>query len=135
MLKKAGIVVAAAAATLLAVSPLAFAGDKGDDGGHGHHHGHESSTTNNNGQSSKGGLINFSNNSLAVPIQACNNDVPIQGGVGQVQAPIKDITGALSGALAIFGTANSAIEQTTDNSRECGDNTGEAGSTNTQDVG
>lgn len=30
MLKKAGIVVAATAASLLAVSPLAFAGDKGD---------------------------------------------------------------------------------------------------------
>ena len=36
MLKKAGIVAAASAATLLAVSPLAFAGDKG---GHGHGHG------------------------------------------------------------------------------------------------
>lgn len=37
MLKKAGIVVAASAAALLAVSPLAFAGDKGDwDGDHGH---------------------------------------------------------------------------------------------------
>lgn len=35
MLKKAGIVVAAAAAGLLAVSPLAFAGSKGDDHGHG----------------------------------------------------------------------------------------------------
>ena len=34
MLKKAGIVVAAAAAALLAVSPLAFAGDK-SDGDHG----------------------------------------------------------------------------------------------------
>ena len=37
MLKKAGIVVAAAAAGLLAVSPLAFAGEghhKGDDKGH-----------------------------------------------------------------------------------------------------
>ena len=40
MLKKAGIVVAAAAAGLLAVSPLAFAGEaghhKGDDKGHHH---------------------------------------------------------------------------------------------------
>jgi hypothetical protein len=34
VLKKAGIVVAATAAGVLAVSPLAFAGDKG---GHGHH--------------------------------------------------------------------------------------------------
>ena len=37
MLKKAGIVVAGSAAALLAVNPLAFAGDKG-----GHGHGHES---------------------------------------------------------------------------------------------
>ncbi len=34
MLKKAGILVAATAAGLLAVSPLAFAGDKGHDGGY-----------------------------------------------------------------------------------------------------
>lgn len=33
MLKKAGILVAATTAGLLAVSPLAFAGDKGHDGG------------------------------------------------------------------------------------------------------
>ena len=38
MLKKAGIVVAASAAALLAVSPLAFAGDKGGEA-HGHGHG------------------------------------------------------------------------------------------------
>ncbi len=41
MLKKAGIVVAAAAAGLLAVSPLAFAGEqghKGDKGDYGRHH-------------------------------------------------------------------------------------------------
>lgn len=41
MLKKAGIVVAAAAAGLLAVSPLAFAGEAGAHGhDHGHGHGH-----------------------------------------------------------------------------------------------
>jgi hypothetical protein len=42
VLKKAGIVVATAAAGLLAVSPLAFAGDKGSDhGDKGYHHGHD----------------------------------------------------------------------------------------------
>lgn len=42
MLKKAGIVVATAAAGLLAVSPLAFAGDMGYGHGHDHdHHGHK----------------------------------------------------------------------------------------------
>lgn len=42
MLKKAGIVVAAAAAGLLALSPLAFAGDKGHED---HHHKGEHSTS------------------------------------------------------------------------------------------
>jgi hypothetical protein len=54
VLKKAGIVVATAAAGLLAVSPLAFAGDMGysgdhhghgDHGGHGGHGGHGASTS------------------------------------------------------------------------------------------
>jgi hypothetical protein len=40
VLKKAGIVVATAAAGLLAMSPLAFAGDKDDHDGHHHHHRH-----------------------------------------------------------------------------------------------
>ncbi len=41
MLKKAGILVAATAAGLLAVSPLAFAGDKG----HGGYEGHDDETS------------------------------------------------------------------------------------------
>jgi hypothetical protein len=40
VLKKAAIVVATAAAGVLAVSPLAFAGEMGDHG-HGHGHGHD----------------------------------------------------------------------------------------------
>jgi hypothetical protein len=54
VLKKAGIVVATAAAGLLAVSPLAFAGDKGhdeDDGHRGdkkHHSSHDSRYDHNN---------------------------------------------------------------------------------------
>jgi len=38
VLKKAGIVVATSVAALLAVSPLAFAGDYNDNGGGGGHH-------------------------------------------------------------------------------------------------
>jgi hypothetical protein len=38
VLKKAGIVVAVAAAGMLAVSPLAFAGEGGDNWGHDNHH-------------------------------------------------------------------------------------------------
>ena len=44
MLKKAGIVVATAAVGLLAVSPLAFAGDKGGHRDHGHGGSNVSST-------------------------------------------------------------------------------------------
>jgi hypothetical protein len=118
VLKKAGIVVAGAAATLLAVSPLAFAHD---------------TTTNNNGESSHG-LINVSDNSLVVPIQACNNDVPVQGGAGQVQVPVKEVTGALTGALALFGKAESSSIVDSDSSRTCGDNSGAAGDTYTQNI-
>jgi hypothetical protein len=44
VLKKAGIVVATVTAGLLAMSPLAFAGDRGDHGKHdkGHHHSNNS---------------------------------------------------------------------------------------------
>ena len=60
MLKKAGIVVAAAAAGLLAVSPLAFADD---------------------GDNSQSGLIDVQNTNVQIPIQACNNSV-IEGVLG-----------------------------------------------------
>ena len=123
MLKKAGIVVAAAAATVLAVSPLAFAGESGWGHGHG---GDKTTNTNVNGDTSKG-LVNVADNNVNVPVQACNNDVPINGGVGAVQVPVKDVTTALSGALAILGKASSSVDQYTDNSRSCGDNSGSAG--------
>ena len=65
MLKKAGIVVAAAAAGLLAVSPLAFADGGGIlDGAHG-----------------QVGLVNVQDSAVQVPIQACNNSV-IEGALG-----------------------------------------------------
>ena len=64
MLKKAGIVVAAAAAGLLAVSPLAFADDGILDGAHG-----------------QLGLVNVQDSAVQVPIQACNNSV-IEGVLG-----------------------------------------------------
>lgn len=105
MMIKAGIVVSAAAATLLAVSPLAFAGDY--DGGNGHHHksshskGHDhdkdrdrdrdrdhrgnrggdksctqdNSASSGRGRGGGGGLLDISNNTVQVPIQACNNNV------------------------------------------------------------
>ena len=95
MLKKAGIVAAATTAGLLALSPLAFAGDyEGDSGHHHHHHGgdndHESSAScyQNNGAKDKthgvhgqAGLVNVQDTTVQVPIQACNNSV-LEGVLG-----------------------------------------------------
>lgn len=103
MFVKAGIVVSAAAATLLAVSPLAFAGDydhsdkkshhksskddhdddkNDDDGDHKRHRGHRGGNDGdcdgnvnqvNNGDSS--GLINISHVNAAVPVNVCDVDI------------------------------------------------------------
>ncbi len=90
MLKKAGIVVAAAAAGLLAVSPLAFAGDyEGDSGDHGSSHHHKSkkvaceqdNSVDNGGDNRQKGLVNVQNTNVQVPIQACNNSV-VEGVLG-----------------------------------------------------
>jgi ABC-type Zn2+ transport system substrate-binding protein/surface adhesin len=109
--KKAGIVLAVSAAGLLAVSPLAFAGDYSDnDGGHGHHskhhggddndgdhdgdHGdHDGDDDNDNGGNRthlQSGLVNLQDVGVQVPVQACNNSI---------------LTGAL-GILSL-GTSNS----------------------------
>jgi len=93
VLKKAGIVVAAAVAGLLAVSPLAFAGDySGDSDHHSHHDGDDNESgaschqDNSSKDESKGphkqhGLINVQDTTVQVPIQACNNSV-IEGVLG-----------------------------------------------------
>jgi hypothetical protein len=98
VLKKAGIVLAAATAGVLALSPLAFAGDY--DSGHDHHghHHHSDSDDNDNDHSAschqdnsakdkadgvhaQGGLVNVQDTTVQVPIQACNNSV-IEGVLG-----------------------------------------------------
>lgn len=89
MLKKAGIVVATATAGLLAVSPLAFAGDYGDDDHDGDHGDDRDSSSfceqdneaSNDVEGEDGGLISVSNNNVQVPIQACGNDI-LSGAVG-----------------------------------------------------
>jgi hypothetical protein len=87
VLKKAGIVVAAAAAGLLAVSPLAFAGDGDDD----HGHGGKTNVEDVNGidDSSNGGLLNLGGNNVDVPVNACDNQVPVN--VLGVQVPVNDV--------------------------------------------
>ncbi|HEX3258451.1 MAG TPA: hypothetical protein VHS35_08030 [Pseudonocardia sp.] len=111
MLKKIAVVVAIATAGLTAVSPLAFA-----TGSHPSH-------VKNTATESSSGLVNVADNNVNTPLQACNNDVPINGGAAATQVPIKDLTGAATGALGLFGTAAAKTDQATDNSRACGDNT------------
>ena len=82
VLKKAGIVVATVAAGLLAVSPLAFAGDyKGDDNKKSHHKSHkkkanDGSCNPDNQVEGKGGGILSGNAIQAVQIQdlICNTN-------------------------------------------------------------
>lgn len=99
MLKKAGIVVAAATAGLLALSPLAFAGDyNGDgdgdgDGGHGHHGNSASceqdNSSDNGGDNKQKGLVNVDDTTAQVPVQACGNDV-LSGTLGIVAKDLKN---------------------------------------------
>ncbi|WP_028938774.1 hypothetical protein [Pseudonocardia spinosispora] len=84
MFKKAGIVVAAATAGMLALSPLAFAGDyDGDSGDHGHsrHHGGHDRDRDRDGDrvNAQSGLVNLQNVGVQAPVQLCNNS--ILGGV------------------------------------------------------
>ncbi len=104
MLKKVALVAAASAASVVAVSPLAFA-----------HESHETGI-----DKSGKGLLNVSGNNVNVPIQVCNNDVPVNAGVGAIQGNAKDITGALTGALGLLGNAKADSHVHTDSDRACG---------------
>lgn len=114
MFVKAGIVAAVAAASLVAVSPLAFAGDydndsKGhhksskdddDDNDSGHHkRKHRSNDDNGDNGDCNGdvnqvntgdsrGLINVSGVNAAVPVNVCDNDI-LSGVLGVLS---KDLT-------------------------------------------
>lgn len=129
MLKKAGIVVAAAAAGLLAVSPLAFAGDKGE---HGHGHGHSVTNNNTNGDES-GGFVNVADNNVNIPIQACHNQVPVN--VLGVQVPIieNDLVAELTGALGLLGGAEASGGDDTVTQDDSCHQKGEAGDAHVQD--
>ncbi|WP_214402311.1 hypothetical protein [Pseudonocardia lacus] len=105
MFKKAGLVVAAATVGLLAVSPLAFANSQPAP-----------PEVENHGNAS---LLNLSDNDLVAPIEACNNDVPVNAGAAPVQGNVKDLTGAVAGAAALLGTAQSENQISTDSARSC----------------
>jgi hypothetical protein len=95
VLKKAGIVVAAAAAGLLAVSPLAFAGETahGKDWGHG--------TEVASSEQNTEGLINVTDTNVNPALNVCDNQIPLN--VLGVQVPVNDssILDGLTGALGI----------------------------------
>ena len=111
MLKKAGIVVAAAAAGLLAVSPLAFAGEShGKSWGHGDVNSFEQNSE---------GLVNVSDTNVNAPLNLCNNDIPVNVGLIPIQGNLKDVTAALTGALGVFGKAEADTDIDYDSSRTC----------------
>jgi hypothetical protein len=109
VLKKAGIIVATAAAGLLAVSPLAFAGDD---------HGKTKIEDVNSIDGSNEGLINVAGNNLSMPVNVCDNQVPVN--VLGVQVPLNgthilaDLTGALG--LGAAGSADTEADSDGDNS-------------------
>ena len=111
-LKKAGIVLAAAAAGLLAVSPLAFAGEShGKSWGHGDVNSFEQNSE---------GLVNVSDTNVNAPVNLlCNNDIPVNVGLVPIQGNLKDVTAALTGALGVFGSAEAETDIDYDSSRTC----------------
>jgi len=115
VLKKAGLIVAASAASIVALSPLAFATD--------------APTPPPGNQNSSGVVNGLNGNNLDVPIQACNNDV--QGQVGLV--PVQDVAEnptlpPLNGALGLLGgEAKAKQDSDVANTRACGQESGGAG--------
>jgi hypothetical protein len=104
VLKKVALVAATSAAAAVAAAPFAMA--------------HEASST---GIDKTGkGLFNVSGNDVNTPIQACNNDFPINGGFLAGQANAKDLTGVATGALGILGKAKADSAVSTSSDRACG---------------
>ena len=102
MLKKAGIVVATAAVGLLAVSPLAFAGEGSKSHeSHEHHAAKDVDVASSSVQKDSQGLLNALNsNNVTVSPQVCNIDV-IKGA---------DNINALAGAVALLGFADDSVD-------------------------
>ena len=114
MLKKAGIVVATAAAGLLALSPLAFAGESHKDWSKGDDATYVQNTE---------GLINVTDTNVNPAINVCDNQIPIA--ILGVQVPfqdtqaLSDLTGALGLAVGSEGSYVNAEEGDTTQSDDC----------------
>ncbi|MBC3194710.1 hypothetical protein H7X46_27035 [Pseudonocardia sp. C8] len=100
MKKKVGLVAATSVAGLLALSPMAFAGDDG----------------NAIDKDAKGVVAGGNGNNINTPIQACNNNVPVNA-LG-VQVPVEDAAGGNGLTGAVNGKAKSG-DSTTDQSDNC----------------
>jgi hypothetical protein len=120
VLKKAGIVVATAAAGLLAVSPLAFAGDKDDhDNDHDHDGRHKKvkvEDVNHYDDSNKvgRGLINVTDNNVAITSCANTNTDDDTAGL------INDVTGVLN-FLSVVRTDESNVQVCESGDADAGD--------------
>jgi hypothetical protein len=120
VLKKAGIIVATAAAGLLAVSPLAFAGDD-----HGKNNIEDVNSING---SNEGGLLNVADNNLSAPVNVCDNHVPVN--VLGVQVPLNGtkVLASLTGAAGLNSDtdAESDGDNTVDDSCKAAAKTGDS---------
>ncbi len=112
MLKKAGLIVAASAASIVALSPLAFATDEPTPPGN---------------QNSSGLVNGLNGNNVNAPIQACNNDIQGQVGLVPVQDVAENPTVPLNGALGLLGKAEAHQKNDVDNTRACGQDDSAAG--------
>lgn len=110
MLKKAGILVAATAAGLLAVSPLAFAGDKwdGDGGKDGRDGDRQVNRVDNDRESNQLGLVNVGDVNALNDVNVCPA-IPVAAGVG-------NLLGILGGAAAGTADADGAASCVNDDS-------------------
>jgi hypothetical protein len=109
VLKKAGILVAATAAGLLAVSPLAFAGDKWDgDGNDGRDGDRQVNRVDNERESNQLGLVNVGDVNALNDVNVCPA-IPIAAGVG-------NILGILGGPAAGSADADGAASCVNDDS-------------------
>ncbi|ANY10764.1 hypothetical protein AFB00_30655 (plasmid) [Pseudonocardia sp. HH130630-07] len=113
---------AASAASLMALSPIAFAADSDHDGDHGdrdrgHHRHHDTEGID---KGAEGLIAGLNGNNVDVPVQACNNNVPVN--VLGVQVPVEDAAAAngVTGALGILGDgAARSGDSVTDQSDTC----------------
>jgi hypothetical protein len=137
VLKKAGIVVAATAAGLLSISPLAFAGDSEDDKRH--HHGSDKNINrvDERSRTEQKGFLNVSADNLAVSHQDCNNEIS-QTIDKTIDQTIPQKLGPLAGLLGFLRfhpeqTAIAHTEQSAYTPIECY-NSAEAGDVIEQEV-